>query len=463
MNSVLLIVIPLLAAFIGLVAKKVSPYLLLGVGLFNVILLVFLETGFTFIGGFDQTLSTDLLGIALYVDTYARIALWLVNSLVVVIALLNFKEYKHYGSVLLLSMAGLNGLLLTNDLFNFFVFLEIASIAAYLITVSNKKFIDTFHYIVMGVLGGSLFLFGVAILYAMTGSLNMIVIATELETNGQYKDVILPFIFMFAGLGVEVKLLPFNAWVKGVLASSNTFSGPMIASVYAAAMSFAMGRLLTNLLVFEGALLSIVMIILILGVVAGDLMAYSTSKAREILLFSSIAQAALITLLFVQGIVIWAVYLIIANALGKLVMFLVVNHASKVVGSDSMDALKGLFTKNRFIGLMFTMVTLSIMGLPLFAGFVIKLNFLTSLASIGETAVFVIILAASVVEGIYFARLLVRLWYPGDSELTVNFASPLKFVTLLVALALLVLGTYTTPLYELDDSIDQVSEEVLHG
>ena len=463
MNSVLLIVIPLLAAFIGLVAKKTSPYLLLAVGIFNVTLLFFLEPGFTFIGGFDQVLSADLLGIALYVDTYAKIALWLINGLIVVIALLNFKEYKHYGSILLLSMAGLNGVLLTSDLFNFFVFLEVAGIAAYLITVSNKKFVDTFNYIVLGILGGSLFLFGVAILYAMTGSLNMIVVANALEESGQYKDVVLPFILIFAGLGVEVKLLPFNAWVKGVLSSSNTFSGPMIASVYAAAMSFAMGRLLTNFLVFEGTLLSIVMLLLILGVLAGDLMAFSTSKTREILMFSSVAQASVIALLFVQGIVIWAVYLIIANALGKLVMFIVVNHATKVVGSDSTDALRGLFTENRFVGLMFTMVTLSIMGLPLFAGFVIKLNFLTSLASIGETMVFIVILVASVVEGIYFAKMLVRLWYPGEKTLKVTFGSPLKVVTLLVALVFLVFGTYTPPLYDLDDGIDQVSEEVLHG
>jgi multicomponent Na+:H+ antiporter subunit D len=463
MNTILLIVIPLLAAFIALVAKKGAPYLLLGAGLFNIVLLFFLDTGFTFIGGFDQAMTSDLLGIALYLDTYAKIALWLVNTLIVVIALLNFKAYKQYGSVLLLSMAGLNGLLLTNDLFNFFVFLEIASIAAYLITVSNRKFTDTFHYIVMGILGGSLFLFGVTILYAMTGSLNMIVIASELETNGQYQDVILPFIFIFIGLGVEVKLLPFNSWVKGVLASSNTFSGPMIASVYAAAMSFAMGRLLTNLLVFEGALLTVVMTLLIIGVVAGDLMAFSTSKTREILLFSSIAQASLIALLFVQGIVIWAVYLIIVNALSKLVMFLVINKATHAIGSDEIKRMKGLFVNNKFVGLMFTLATLSIMGLPLFAGFVIKLNFLTSLASLGQTMVLIIILGASLVESIYFVRLLVRLWYPGEETLDMKYSNPFKFVFAAVALILLVLGTYTTPLYELDDNIDQVSEEVIHG
>jgi multicomponent Na+:H+ antiporter subunit D len=180
-------------------------------------------------------------------------------------------------------------------------------------------------------------------------------------------------------------------------------------------------------------------------------------------LFSSIAQASLIALLFVQGIVIWAVYLIIVNALSKLVMFLVINKATHAIGSDEIKRMKGLFVNNKFVGLMFTLATLSIMGLPLFAGFVIKLNFLTSLASLGQTMVLIIILGASLVESIYFVRLLVRLWYPGEETLDMKYSNPFKFVFAAVALILLVLGTYTTPLYELDDNIDQVSEEVIHG
>ena len=463
MSPVLLIVVPLLTAFISIMVKKFSAYLLITVVLFNLIILFFLDNGFVFLGGFDQTITNNVLGINLLLDTYSRIALWLINGLILIIACLNIKNYKPYSSILLLATAGLNGLILTNDLFNFFVFLEISGIAAYLITSSNKKPVSTFHYIVMGILGSSLFLFGVAILYAMTGTLNMVIMADRIQTANNYKEFILPFILMFIGLGVEVKILPFNSWVKGVLSHSNTFSGPMIASVYAGAMSFVMGRLITNIFSFEGTLLVVVTAILVLGIIVGDLMAFSSSKVREILLFSSIAQAGIIALLFVNGIIIWAVYLIIANALSKAVMFFIINKASKVIGSDETDYLKGLFINNKLIGLIFTLVTLSVMGLPLLAGFIIKLNFLIELASLGQITIIIILLTASIIEGIYFVRLIIKLWYQGENTINVKYNLSYKFIFALIAVALLFFGTYSTPLNKLDNSIDTISEVVING
>lgn len=463
MNAVLLIAIPLLAAFISIVSKKIAPYLLLLVGLFNIVLLFFLENGLVFIGGFDVAMNSDLLGISLLLDTYARMALWLINGLILVIFCLNFKSYKAFSSILLLAIAGLNGLLLTNDLFNFFVFLEISGIAAYLITSANKKPVSTLRYLVIGAIGSSLFLFGVVVLYAMYGTLNMVVMIQAIQASGNYAEVILPFTLMFIGLGVEAKLLPFNAWVKGVLGHSNTLTGPMIAGVYAAAMSFVLGRFITNLFVFEGSLLTVVTVLLALGILAGDVMAFSSSKTREILLFSSIAQASIVALLFVNGVVIWAVYLIIANALSKTVMFLVINKATKDVGSDESEALRGLFINNKLVGLAFTLVTLSVMGLPLLAGFVIKLNFLTQLAGVGQIVLIAIILIASVIEGIYFVRLIVKLWYPGESAINVNYNYSFKAVFIVIALVLLVFGTYSSPLNELDNSVDTISEVVNNG
>lgn len=457
MSAILLIAVPLLAAFLSIMMKKVSSYILLAVGLFNVVILFFLKDGIITTG------YESPFGINLLLDTYSRMALWLVNGLVLVLSCLNLKKYKSFGSILLLALAGLNGLVLTNDLFNFFVFLEISGIAAYLISTSNKKPRSTFHYLILGAVGSSLFLFGVVVLYAMYGQLNMVSIIQAIQASGNYKEVFLPFTLMFVGLGVEAKLLPFNSWVKGVLGHSNTLSGPMFASVYAGAMSFVLGRLITNLFVFEGTLLTVVTVLLAVGIVVGDLMAFASSKTREILLFSSVAQASIIALLFVNGIIIWAVYLIIANALSKSVMFLVINKATKEVGSDETKALRGLFINNIFVGVTFTLATLSVMGLPLLVGFKIKLAFLTGLADMNQIWLIAIILTASVVEGIYFVRLIVKLWYKGDTELNVKYNLSFKAVFVVIALALLVFGTYSTPLNKLDNSIDTVTEVVNNG
>ncbi|MDD3123731.1 MAG: proton-conducting transporter membrane subunit [Candidatus Izemoplasmatales bacterium] len=456
MNAVLLIAIPLLAAFLSILSKKFAPYLLLLVGLVNVVLIFFVPYGIVVIGGFELPFGINLL-----FDTYSKIALFLVNGLFLVVTFLNFKEYNKLSSVLLVALAGLNGLLLTGDLFNLFVFLEIAGIAGYLITTTNKKPASTMHYLVIGSVGSSLYLFGLIILYSMFGTLNMMDMIHQIQvTNVAYTNLVLPFFLMFVGLGVEAKLLPFNSWVKGILKHSNTLSGPMVASIYAATISFVFGRIISNLFVFEGKLLTVVTVLLVMGIVIGEAMAFSSSKAREILLFSSISQASIVVLLFVNGIVLWAVYLIIANALSKTILFLIINKAVKTTNDDSVDALQGIFANNLLVGLSFTAAALSIMGLPLFVGFIIKLNFLTELVDSGQLAIVGIILIASVVEGVYFIKLLLKLWFKGEKEVEVKFNLSYKVVVIVFAALMIAFGTYSAPLHTLDNSIDSVAQEI---
>lgn len=462
MSAVLLIAIPLLMAFLSIIVKKLSPYILILVSLFNVVAIFFIGDGFVNIGGFAAPI-----GISLLVNTYTRVALYLVNGLVLVISWLNLKEYGKYSGILLVALAGLNGLLLTNDLFNLFVFLEISGISAFLIASSNKKPASTFHYLVLGAIGSSLYLFGLIILYAMFGTLNMVDMAAKISaSNMSYTLLSLPFLLMFIGLGVEAKILPFNSWVKGILGHSNTLSGPMVASVYAGAMGFVLGRLIVGLFQFQGTLLTIVIVILATGIILGDVMAFSTKKVKEILLFSSVAQASIVALLFVNGVISWAVYLIVANALSKTLLFLVINKASKDVGSDKLYKLSGLFSNNIFVGVTFTIATLSVMGLPLFAGFIIKYHFLLQLANQNHIWLIAIILLAAIVEGIYFVRMLVKLWYKEKEEkeeVNVNFNFNFKLVFVVIALGLLVFGTYTAPLTKLDTQFDSVAEVINNG
>lgn len=133
MNPVLLIAIPLLLAFISIVTKKLAMPFLLLVTAFNVVSVFFMDKGMYSIGGFNE------LGINLLLDQLALVGLVLVNSVFFLVILTNCKDSRKLATVLLITLAGINGLLLTNDLFNLFVFLEITGISAYLITTQNKK------------------------------------------------------------------------------------------------------------------------------------------------------------------------------------------------------------------------------------------------------------------------------------------------------------------------------------
>jgi NADH-quinone oxidoreductase subunit N len=455
MSPILLIAIPLILAFLSILSHKVAPYLVLAGTLFNSIALWFITPGVHSIGGFELPF-----GINLYVDTYTMLGLAVVNILFLCVVLIHIQKQKQYASVLLVALVGLNGLLLTGDLFNLFVFLEISGIAAYILSTSNKKPYHTFQYLVMGSIGSSLYLFGLIMIYAMVGSLNLMHIVHLIETqNIPYSSLILPFLLMFIGLGVEAKLLPFNAWVKGILSHAQGFVGSIIASVYAATISFVFGRLILHVFQFEGRILLVITILLLVGVILGEAMAFSTSKAREILLYSSIAQASIVILLFVQGLVIWAVYLIIANAIAKFVLFTVIGHASKEQG-DELSTLSGLFQHHVFVGIATTIATLSMMGLPLFVGFLIKVNYVMILANQSQWLIIIVLILSAVVEGIYYVRLLTKLWFSEENTPKVHYAWGVQALLALMATVLLIFGIVQEPLSRFDDTIDQITEEI---
>lgn len=439
MSAVLLIAIPLLAAFLSILSKKIAPYIMIVVSFSLVVLLAYIPQEIVTIGGFAAPY-----GITLVLDTYSTFALYVVNVLFFFVAIINISNYKKLGTILLVALAGLNGLLLTGDLFNLFVFLEITGISAYLISTTNKKPLHTFSYLVAGTVGSSLYLLGLIILYNMFGTLNMASMATALVgVDSVY--VAFPFLLMFIGLGVEAKLLPFNSWVKGILGHSNKLSGPMIAGVFASASLFVFGRLLTSVFVMSDQLMLIVSVLLGFSILAGEAMAYSSTKARQVLLFSSVAQAGIAVLVFSYGFTGFGLLFVALNGFSKVVLFLVVNHINEAIGSDDITDMSGTFFTNRLIGVGFTIVVLSLLGMPLFAGFYVKIGILKELFTAGSWVFPTVILLSSVIEGVYFVKLLVALWYSKTEQKHVQFELPLIYLVLIVAALFVAFGVYRTP------------------
>lgn len=448
MSVTLLIAVPLITAFISILFKRVAPYMLVIVSLFTILSLDFYELGNVFIGNFAAPF-----GIELVLDNMSLLALYVVNILFFLVVVINLFDYKKLASILLVALAGLNGLLLTGDLFNLFVFLEISAIAGYLITTTNKKPLATFHYLVVGTVGSSLYLLGLIILYAMFGTLNMSDLASTMSAGNMHLSVVaIPFLLMFIGFGVEVKLLPFNAWVKNILGTSNTLSGPMIASVYASAMALVFGRLLTSVFIISDSLMMIITVILVVSITAGEAMAYASTKVKDILLYSSIAQAAIAVTVFTLGYTGFGILLVSLNGFSKLVLFLVITIAEKQTESDEIEDLKGIFSNNKLIGLAFTVAVLSMLGLPLFAGFVVKMNILINMINSTRIWLVVVILASSVVEGVYFVKLLTKLWH-SDSRQEVTFTVQVIYTVVVIAVLLVALGLYTTPLSDYANSL----------
>ncbi|APT75566.1 NADH-ubiquinone oxidoreductase [Marinitoga sp. 1137] len=407
-NPILLIAIPLLFAFLSVMFKTLDKTLLIIAVLFNAFASFALQQGTIIVGGWKPPF-----GINLVVDQYAAYGLMIVNVVFALAVLTSMSSIKKYSTVLLVSLTSLNGLLMTGDLFNLFVFLEIASISAYILSTMTKNYKGTFNYIILGALGSNLYLLGIIILYATAGTLNMADMHAKL--SGINSDVLLlALTFIFAGFAVESKLLPFNGWVKMVYGNTNDLNGAIFASAYATTAIMVFGRLFTQILVVDGTLKTIFLTIAVLTFVFGEIAAFAQRNVRGILAFSSVGQAGLIATLFLSGVTGGAMMQVANNALAKLIMFTIAGAMFVYTGTDNVEKLQGLFKKHKLIGFGFSVAALSLVGLPLFYGFYVKIFALSTLFTLKSFWIPAFILFASLIEGIYYIRMLVKLWNPGE-------------------------------------------------
>ena len=415
-NPVLLVAIPLLFAFVAVFLKKIDKALLYAAAVLNLAAAVFLAATFDGlriieIGGFAPPF-----GISLVLDEYSLIGVALLNGIFAAMLLMSSKLVQKHATIFLVSLAALNGMILTGDLFNLFVFMEIAAIAAYIFTAMDKGYKHSFNYLVLGTLGSVLFLFGVILLYNIFGSLNMFDIQEKLGEPSAVKEsaLALPLVLMFAGLSVEAKLIPFGGWVRGVLKKANSLVGALIISGYALAALLVLGRLMDTVFMMSQPVLIGFTAIAVGTLIFAEASAFSKTNLREILLFSSVAQSGLVVLLYLYGLTVPAVLVLLNNVVSKLVLFTVAGRMARDLGTDDVGELKGIFTRYPFLGVGFTVSAMSLIGLPLFFGFVAKINALVGLFDAGNVWLPIIILVMAVVEGAYFVRMLVSFWNPGE-------------------------------------------------
>lgn len=127
-----------------------------------------------------------------------------------------FTSRTKYYMLFLLLVAGMNGVVITGDLFNLYVFMELAAIASYALVAFGGDHEDleaAFKYAVLGCLSSAVILIGVSLVYGMTGSLNMSQLANRLVESGSAAPLRFALGLFFCGFGLKAALVPFHAWL----------------------------------------------------------------------------------------------------------------------------------------------------------------------------------------------------------------------------------------------------------
>ena len=175
------------------------------------------------------------IGIVLVLDGLScllLLAIGVVSTASVLFGIRYMEQYtgqSKYLSLFMLLVAGMNGLVLSGDIFNLFVFLEIASLASYALVGfggEHEELEACFKYTVLGSLGSTLILLGIALVYGNTGALNMAYVSKAIQQTGLNTGLAFALALFVVGFGLKAALVPFHAWLPDAHPSAPPRSRP---------------------------------------------------------------------------------------------------------------------------------------------------------------------------------------------------------------------------------------------
>ncbi len=323
--------------------------------------------------------------------------------------------------LVLMILLGANGLVLTRDLFNAFVFMEILSIGTYAIIALDdtaKQYAAGFKYLIAGGISSVLFLLGTVYLYRLTGTLNIDGMVEAAASGALAAPLaggllavgagfIAPFL-VFAGLLIELKPFPANGWALDAYEASNPGVAAMISGVNATAVVLLLMKLLP---IFPESILRVLTWVGILTFFAANLLGLRQSDSRRMLGYSSVAQIGLVSAVLATSALDGASATYVLIAAGGLLL----NHLVAKAGlfwiagvSEGQPASEGSPASIRAVGpiagVAAVVFGLALVGLPPFPGFWAKWQVVNTLLATERIALLVLVLAGSLFEAIYVLR-----------------------------------------------------------
>ena len=340
----------------------------------------------------------------------------------------NGKQNLYYIMVNLL-LSSLLALVYTNDLFTAYVFVEINTISAcglIMIRQNGRTIEAATRYMIMSLLGSGLFLLGICTLYDLTGHLLMSNIqdqVRQLHESGNYHlPLIVSLGLMSVGLAIKSALFPFHAWLPDAYGYSTLSSAAILSSLVSKGYIFLLIKIFYRVYGFDMVcsthVINILFVFGIAGMIIGSVDAIRESNIRRMIAYSSVAQIGYIYMGFGLGStagMIASIYHIIVHAATKSLLFIAASGLTDASGksTDFFDLTGGGY-RNKLAGAAFTVGSLSMVGFPLFGGFISKLLFgQAAMESLHKMLPTLIALAISaILNAVYFMKTVIRIYMP---------------------------------------------------
>lgn len=329
-----------------------------------------------------------------------------------------------------LLLSSLLALIYTNDLFTAYVFVEINTISAcglIMITQSGRTIEAATRYMIMASLGSGLLLMGLCILYDITGHLLMSNIKDSIAyvyAQGTYSVPLIASIGMVVvGLAIKSALYPFHTWLPDAYGYSTASSAAILSSLVSKGYIFLLIKIFFRVVGFDiivdSRIVNVLFVFGLCGMIMGSVNAILENDIRRMIAFSSVAQIGYIYMGLGLGTtfgMVASIFHILSHASTKSLLFIAgVGLTDASGGSKKFEDLTGSGYRNPAAGIAFTIGACSMVGIPLFSGFISKVLFAeaavqNSLAKMLPTLICLAI--STVLNAIYFMKTVIRLYTP---------------------------------------------------
>lgn len=436
-------------------------------GLTPTLTLIALVVGAALLVAFGQVRGRVILFGGLYIEDELGFVLKLAGFLFLAFAILYSRTYLEqrniergeYYVLLLTALLGIFVLVSANDLITVYIGVELLALSVYAIIAFDREnpvaAEAAMKYFVLSAIASGMLLYGMSLIYGLTGTLQLDQLATRLS-GPLHPGVVLGLAFIVVAVCFKFGAVPFHMWLPDVYQGSPTGMTLFLSSVPQIAYFALALRLLTYGLGGAGHDWTVMLIpIAVLTVVIGNVVAIVQTNLKRMLAYSTIGNVGFVLLGFIAGntegysAALYYTLVYIIMVLGSFGVILLASR--KGFEAEELDDYKGLYARDPMLALAMLALMFSTAGVPPFVGFWAKLRIIQALWATDHTALVIIAATVSVIGSFYYLRMVKLMYFDapvGEPPAPVP-GSAVRVALAVNALAVFVLGILPGPLLDL--------------
>ncbi len=384
---------------------------------------------------------TSKIGIAFYVSQLGSLFALFILSLSWVIVLYSLKDMEHhipknkfasYYTLIFLMLFSMMGMVFTHDMFNMYVFMEILSLtSAAIISIKDKKenILASFRYLLLNTIGSLSVLFGIALLYMVSGYLNMGELYQIMPNLIEFYplNILLAIGFMFMGLGIKSAMFPLHVWLPDAHSTAPSPSSAILSGIVVKIYIFTVLKLMVFVFgvdVIASLQVDVALQVLaVIGMIMGSVFAIGQRDIKRMLAYSSVAQIGYIflglSLLTTAGIAA-SMFHVITHGIIKSALFL---SAGAIIYKTNIRDLKqfnGMGYTMPFTMAVFSVAALGLVGIPGINGFMSKVYLSLAIVDHGQPWLLAAILISSYLNAVYYLPIIINSFLRNDAKTQPN-------------------------------------------